>query len=284
MTASCSLGTPGAGRAPLTVPVLGRTVRPPEQLPGHREGNMFGALKESQECRAWRGLEVAQRYHCSSSPARRSPARPRGAAWGSLLAGQHKVVWGSVSQLCPPAWLGPCRWLCWDLGPLRVRYSPGTRHGAGAGLGAPAPLPGSGPAPSRCSPMSSSASLIVSFNMASWPENNQLGHLASVRGFFTAGFSARRGLLRQRRAGPPSRSAGRSSGTSISPLSHLRPPAPWPWHGELGVLDEPPRSVRAPRSRVARTAQAAVCARGARAGCGVWGCPAQGDKVTSGSE
>lgn len=106
-----------------------------------------------------------------------------------------------------------------------------TRHGAGAGLGALALLLGSGRAPSRCSPMSSSASLTVSFNMASWPENNHLGHLANVYGFFIAGFSARRGSA----PGAQSRAARGSGRTEPwHRHSHLRPR--WPWPGTVSPV------------------------------------------------
>lgn len=57
------------------------------------------------------------------------------------------------------------------------------------------------------------------------------------------------------------------------PTQPPAPSCPWPGHGEPGVLVSHPDLAGLPG-----TVQAAVCARGARGGCGVWGCPAQGDK------
>lgn len=179
---------------------------------------------------------MARRCHCHG----RSPARPRGWLWCHLQRGDIRCF----GVLCPSSALCLGRDLPVALpggGTSRGPSSPGgARPWCRSGAGALAPLPSAGPAPSRCSPMSSSASLIVSFNTASWPKNNRLGHLANVYGSFIAGGSARR-----ERASPGNRAGGMEPWNC--PAQPLHPPGPW------GAKSG---SVRAPGT--ARTLQAAV--------------------------
>lgn len=182
MAASCSPGTPAAG-CPLCAGRSG-----PGAVTSAQSKERCSVLGRNPR-NAEPGGDSGWHEGVTSAPALHAdPCQASGGSLGVTFSGAPEGVVGlGVAAL-------PCRWLCRDMAPLGIRDCPRSDWSwcqLGAGSPGPAPQPWPGPKSLFSSELICLAD--VSSNMASWPEKNQLGHLANVYVFFIAGFCARRG-------------------------------------------------------------------------------------------